>query len=462
MESEITHYQMENGNCDPNEYGHLVFHQSHSHWVSEVMITSDSEAQWCLKHNDFSININKWQTDNSNMVCHGSWIKHQTTSEGIGFEPVSQCKSIQIVIDKENGNINMSKSSVTHAIEAEISSLSCNTNKVICHNRHIALKIQVSTATLDLHMVNSSGYKNDQVFCTNNDASINTWLQRHNDIENVYLINELINESDVYNFSQLSQCEKTGTRQSHDSTCIQIDKLQSFSQILLENFILFNESLDNSLVNRDSTTKEALFSETLVNESTWLLNTQAQRECRLVHSRCDHKVVGGTRIERQYGFIPYTIPKLDNLEVGETIPFESTATWLNKITNKVRSYQLPNYKGARIPLVSDLKVHNWRYLMKNYDYKVLAEYIQFGFPLAIDYAKFSYNDNVSNHFSARCREKGVDGYFEVQTSKNAILGPFDKNPFHEMHFSPLMARDKPDGKVRVIVGPILAYRPECE
>ena len=161
--------------------------------------------------------------------------------------------------------------------------------------------------------------------------------------------------------------------------------------------------------------------------------------------------MSGTRVERQYGFIPYNIPILDNLEVGQTIPFEATATWLNKITNKVRSYQVLNYKGARIPLVSDRKVHNWRYLMENYDYKVLAEDIQFLFPLAIDYAKFSYNDNVSNHFSARCREKGVDGYFEVETSKNAILGPFDKNPFQEMHFSPLMARDKPDGKVRLIV-----------
>ena len=403
MESEIAYYQMENGNCDPNKYDHLVSYESHSHWLSDVMVKIESEAQWYFKHKNFITNINKWQTDNPNTVCHGSWIKHQTTIKGIGFEPVPQCKKIQVVIDKENGNINMSKSSVTHDIEAESSSLSCNTNKVICHNRHIALNSQVSTATLDLHMVNSSGYKNDQVFCTNNDESINTWLQKHSSIENVYSMSELLNESDVYNFNQSSQCGNTGTRQSHNSTCVQIDKLQSFSQILLDNFILFNQSLDNSLVNYDSTTKEALFSDTLVNESTWLLHTQAhQRECRLVDSCHDHKVVGGTRIECQYGFIPYTIPILDNLEVGKTIPFESTATWLNKITNKVRSYQFPNYKGARIPLVSDLKVQNCRYLMKNYDYKVLAEYIQFGFPLAIDYAKFCYNDNVSNHFSAMC------------------------------------------------------------
>ena len=133
------------------------------------------------------------------------------------------------------------------------------------HNRHIALKSQVGTATLDLHMVNSSGYKNDHVFCTNNDASINTWLQKHNDTRNGYLMNELLNKSDVHNLNQLSQCGNTGTRQSHNSTHVQIDKLQSFSQILLDNFILFNESLDNSLVNDDNTIEEALFSETLVN-----------------------------------------------------------------------------------------------------------------------------------------------------------------------------------------------------
>ena len=32
-----------------------------------------------------------------------------------------------------------------------------------------------------------------------------------------------------------------------------------------------------------------------------------------------------------------------------------------------------------------------------------------------------------------------------------MLGPFNQKPFETMHFSPLMARDKPDGRVRVIV-----------
>ena len=68
----------------------------------------------------------------------------------------------------------------------------------------------------------------------------------------------------------------------------------------------------------------------------------------------------------------------------------------------------------------------------------MAEYIQFGFPLAIDYNKCKYNTDISR-------------YFQVETSKYAILGPFENNPFDKMHFSPLMPRDKPDGNVREIV-----------
>ena len=297
MESEcqMIYYQMGNGYCDPNKHDQLISYDSHSHWLSDLMIKIESEAKWYFKHNLSVTDIDKLQTNNIIKLCHGSWIEDQATIKGAGFEPVPQCKEIQVVPDKENGGINMPKSSVTNDIEDESSSLSCNTNKVICYNRHIALNSQVSTATLDSHMVNSSGYKNDQVFCINNAESINTLLQKYSIIENVYSMSELLNESNVYSFNQSFQHGNTGTCQSHNSTCVQIDKLQSFSQILLDNFILFNQSLYNSLVNHDSTTKEALFSDTLVNESTWILHTQAhQRECQLVDSCCDHKVVGGT------------------------------------------------------------------------------------------------------------------------------------------------------------------------
>ena len=122
--------------------------------------------------------------------------------------------------------------------------------------------------------------------------------------------------------------------------------------------------------------------------------------------------MGGAMIERQYGFIPLTIPVLHHLEVGETIQFEPTTQWLNAMTNKVRAHQHPNYKGARIPIASDLKVHNWRYLIKDYDYKILAEYIQFGFPLTIDYNKFKYNTDISTHFLDKVETRVLTNIFK--------------------------------------------------
>ena len=69
----------------------------------------------------------------------------------------------------------------------------------------------------------------------------------------------------------------------------------------------------------------------------------------------------------------------------------------------------------------------------------------------INYNKFIPNTHIVNLKSANCRPEGVTKYFQVETSKQVMLGPFDEQPFETMHFSPLMARDKPDEGVRLIV-----------
>ena len=45
----------------------------------------------------------------------------------------------------------------------------------------------------------------------------------------------------------------------------------------------------------------------------------------------------------------------------------------------------------------------------------------------------------------------MDKYFKVEREKNSIYGPFKDSPFDQTHYSALMARDKPDGGVRIIV-----------
>ena len=98
-----------------------------------------------------------------------------------------------------------------------------------------------------------------------------------------------------------------------------------------------------------------------------------------------------------------------------------------------------------------MNIPQTRILLKDYDLKVLGEYLQFGFPLNVDYDIFQFNIKVDHHASALHRPEGVDKYFKTEVSKQAMVGPLQEIPFKKLHVSPLMARDKLDGGVRIIV-----------
>ena len=83
--------------------------------------------------------------------------------------------------------------------------------------------------------------------------------------------------------------------------------------------------------------------------------------------------------------------------------------------------------------------------------KILCQYLEFGFPLCVDEKYFKYSLTVTNHASALRKPKGVEKYFTEEVQYNAMLGPLVTPPFTKMHYSPIMARAKPDGGTRVIV-----------
>ena len=109
-----------------------------------------------------------------------------------------------------------------------------------------------------------------------------------------------------------------------------------------------------------------------------------------------------------------------------------------------------NYQGVRIPVPSGLKIHNWRNYLKHYDFQILSEYLQFGYLLSIDYNLLQFNNKVVNHPSAYQYTQGVDKYFKEEVELKAMVGPIKETSF-AIHYSPLMARSKPDGGTRVIV-----------
>ena len=155
---------------------------------------------------------------------------------------------------------------------------------------------------------------------------------------------------------------------------------------------------------------------------------------------------------REFGFMPVTMTKhVYPPSKNSHIDCQDKARYLNKIHTIVRNYGCPNYKGARIPVFSDLNIKAWRQVLCNYDIPNLVEYLEFGFPLGVDYSIFNFKNFDKNHLSAIQRPEGVAKYFKVEVEKQAMFGPFDKPPFKNIHYSPLMARDKPDGGVRIIV-----------
>ena len=90
-----------------------------------------------------------------------------------------------------------------------------------------------------------------------------------------------------------------------------------------------------------------------------------------------------------------------------------------------------NYKDTRIAVPLGLNIYNWRRFLKDYDIPILCEYLEFGFPLNIDYNIFCFNSDVKNHASALQNKAGVDKYFIEEVTLGAMVGPLDSSPFEK-------------------------------
>ena len=124
-----------------------------------------------------------------------------------------------------------------------------------------------------------------------------------------------------------------------------------------------------------------------------------------------------------------------------------------EVANIIRDTGFPNYRVARIPLVSDLVIKAWECHLRDYPDKILINYLKFGFPLSInDHTKLA-NTKVNNYASAL--------HFPDALAKEkdcgAMLGPVDKVNSLHYHCSPILTRPKDGNKRRVIVN--LSYPP---
>ena len=72
----------------------------------------------------------------------------------------------------------------------------------------------------------------------------------------------------------------------------------------------------------------------------------------------------------------------------------------------VKNTNQPNYRTAHIGIPSGLQIPAWRQLVKDYDFKIVAEYVEFGFPLGVDYEIFKFSPFTKNHASAVLHPQG--------------------------------------------------------
>lgn len=124
------------------------------------------------------------------------------------------------------------------------------------------------------------------------------------------------------------------------------------------------------------------------------------------------------------------------------------------IREQVILHKSHNYCGARRPVPTHLNIGNWRRLLVNYTDSLLCEFLEFGWPInfTADFnprgVAFNYNHRSATLFSA-----DVDTLLATDVQINALLGPFQRQPFTTpLVCSPLQIVKKQDSaKPRLVV-----------
>ena len=97
-----------------------------------------------------------------------------------------------------------------------------------------------------------------------------------------------------------------------------------------------------------------------------------------------------------------------------------------KIAEVISSTGVPNYRGARIPLISSLNIEAWETYLRDYPDPLLIEYLKFGFPMSISKYNSLNITTVVNHHSATQFTQEVDEYFKKELAQGAFWAPLLK------------------------------------
>lgn len=122
-----------------------------------------------------------------------------------------------------------------------------------------------------------------------------------------------------------------------------------------------------------------------------------------------------------------------------------------KLYHKVKSYNLPNCIGAKIPVHSELKIPNWVNLLRDYHDNEICHFLAYGWPVGY-YAQTPPETVSENHPSAIDYPEHVHKFISTELGFKALEGPINGLPFQPWsRVSPLMTRPKKGDHTRRVI-----------
>ena len=172
-----------------------------------------------------------------------------------------------------------------------------------------------------------------------------------------------------------------------------------------------------------------------------LLKTASLKNCYF-HFKLEGKnsfFVDKVLPQSEYNFVPDKRFDTGYFVTLSTLVSAAGPTW---------SAGTPNHRGARVDLVhTDLRIDRWRHHLVGYENAEICQYLQFGFPIGLDDPQPKLVPALSNHGSAYSFYPWIDKFLAAGLKKRFMSGPFTKQPFSNIHTSPMMtAEKKPDGR----------------
>ena len=121
--------------------------------------------------------------------------------------------------------------------------------------------------------------------------------------------------------------------------------------------------------------------------------------------------------------------------------------------HRVLAFGRYNFLGARLPVNSSLNLPFWQSKLRDYDDYVVCDFLEFGWPVDLNYASSLSTDQFSrNHKGATDFPSAVDSYLSLELERGTVIGPFSRNPFSRpIVISPLNSVPKPQSFERPMI-----------